>query len=113
MHGLQTSYTIRTFNSLRFAYFSGDLYERLLFYELFCEVPSDLRIYAFTTVRGLSATIWRGASVHRYVLYWDIISTWQELLDSLDMIVKINYHTFLFFGLLSSLKNKNGSSKAE
>ena len=25
----------------------------LIFYELFCEGPSDLRIYALTTVRGL------------------------------------------------------------
>ena len=31
MRGLQTSYTIRTFNSLRFAVFSGFLYERLIF----------------------------------------------------------------------------------
>ena len=46
MHGLQTLYTIRTFNSLRFAVFSGFLYEQLIFYELFCEGTSDLRIYS-------------------------------------------------------------------
>ena len=46
MHGLQALYTIRTFNSLRFAVFSGFLYERLIFYELFCEGTSDLHIYA-------------------------------------------------------------------
>ena len=34
-------------------YFSGFLYERLIFYELFCEGTSHLRIYALTTVRGL------------------------------------------------------------
>ena len=32
-------------------YFSGFLYERLIFKELFCEGPSDLRIYALTMVR--------------------------------------------------------------
>ena len=43
MHGLQTSYTIRTFNSL---HFSGFLNKWLIFYELFCEGPSALRKYA-------------------------------------------------------------------
>ena len=54
MHGFQTLYTIRTFNSLHFPEFSGFLCERLIFYELFCEGPSDLWIYALMTVIGLN-----------------------------------------------------------
>ena len=55
MHGLETSYTIRTFNSLRFGVFFW-IFERTVdfFYELFCEGPSALRKYALTAVRGLS-----------------------------------------------------------
>ena len=37
-------------------YFSEFFYERLIFYELFCEGPSALRKYALTAVRGLSGT---------------------------------------------------------
>ena len=55
MHGLQTSYTIRTINCLRFDIVFGFLNERLIFYDLFCEGPSDLRIYASTVVRRLRA----------------------------------------------------------
>ena len=44
-------------------YFSGFLYERLIFYELFCEGPSDLCIYALTTVRGLRTPIHNNFSV--------------------------------------------------
>ena len=54
MYGLKTSYTIRTFNSIRFGVFSGVLKVRLIFKELFCEGPSVLRKYALTAVRGLS-----------------------------------------------------------
>ena len=35
-------------------YFSGFLNEWLLFYDLFCEGPCDLRIYASMAVRGLA-----------------------------------------------------------
>ena len=37
-------------------YSTGLLYEQLIFYELFCEGPSDLRIYALMMVRGLTLT---------------------------------------------------------
>ena len=37
-------------------YSTGLLYEQLIFYELFCEGPSDLRIYVLTMVRGLTLT---------------------------------------------------------
>ena len=50
----QASYTIRTFNSLRFGIFSGFLNEWLIFYDEFCGGPSDLLKYALTAVRGKS-----------------------------------------------------------
>ena len=56
MHGLQTSYTIRTFLILySLVHFLGFLKQMVDFF--FCEGPSDLRIHALTAVRGLTLQI--------------------------------------------------------
>ena len=52
MHGFETLYTIRSLNRLNFDVFFW-IFERMVFYELFCEGPSALRKYALTAVRGL------------------------------------------------------------
>ena len=56
MHGLQTSYTSRTFNSLRFGVSFGIFERTVNFYDFFLEGPSALRKYALTAVRGLRTT---------------------------------------------------------
>ena len=51
MHELQTLYTIRTFNSLRFSVLL-EIFERMV--DFVFEGPSYLRIYALMAVRGIT-----------------------------------------------------------
>ena len=68
MHGLQTSYAIRTFNCLALMYYSGLKKKQLIFYDLFCEGLSDLPIYASMAVRRLNSKLAGNTKYHN--LYW-------------------------------------------
>ena len=60
MHGCQTSYTNRAFNSLQFGIFTGFLKERLIFYDFFAQLKWSAHVYMLTAVSGLIGGLYLG-----------------------------------------------------
>ena len=64
MHGCQTLYANRTFNSLQFA---GFLNEWLIFYVFFAQLKRSGRIYTLMAVSGLIKNSSLTFSVYSYI----------------------------------------------
>ena len=66
MHRLQTCIRLELLIVYALVYYLGFFNKRLIFYDLFCEEPSDLLIYASTAARR-SIENTTHTDIHRYI----------------------------------------------